>query len=122
MHQPSQKILLVNRTTPYSNLRAQEALDVLLMASAFGQTISILFMEDGVLQLINQQQPEMILRKPFTKTFKALSLYDINKVYVAQSSLIKYGLNLNDLIIEAELIDSDSIGKLMQQQDVILNF
>lgn len=122
MQTSHKKILFINRSAPYSTARAQEALDALLMASAFNQTVSVLFIDDGVLQLKQSQSPRMIAQKNFTQTFKALSLYDIENVYVEEESLIKRELSQNDLITSVTSLDNNAIGKLIQQQDVIFNF
>lgn len=116
------KILFINRTSLAESIRAQEALDALLMASAFNQEVNLLFMDDGILQLKSEPRDELCSQKNFTKTFRALSLYDIKNVYVDATSLKNYDLTENDLIIPTTLLDSVQIGKLIQQQDTVLTF
>lgn len=116
------KILFINRQTPHGTSIAQEALDVLLMASTFVQDISVLFLGDGVLQLKTQQDTSLLNTKNFSAAFKAFPLYDIEKVYVEKTALEKYGLTVNDLLVSAELLNDTQITELMAQQDSILNF
>lgn len=118
----SKKILFINRTSPYGTSHAQEALDALLMASTFNQTVNVLFMDAGVLQLKHSQNPESISQKNFTKTFKALALYDIENVYISETALKIYQLDQRDLITSAVLLSDPAISQLMQQQDTIFSF
>jgi tRNA 2-thiouridine synthesizing protein C len=116
------KILFINRTFPYGSSRAQEGLDVLLMASAFNQIINVLFIDQSILQLKKSQNPKVIAQKKFTKTFKALPLYDIDNIYLEETALLKYQLSEQDLIIPVTVVNSDTIGKLMREHDAIFNF
>lgn len=118
----SKKILFIHRTSPYGTSHAQEALDALLMASTFNQTVNVLFMDAGVLQLKQSQNPESISQKNFTKTFKALALYDIENVYISETALKIYQLDQSDLITSTILLSDSAIGELMQQQEIIFNF
>jgi tRNA 2-thiouridine synthesizing protein C len=116
------KILFINRQAPYGTNCAHEALDVLLMASTFAQDIGVLFLGDGVWQLKKDQNPQEISIKNFTMTYKALSLYDIEKVYVEKTALDQRGLLKEDLLIPVELLTAEQIAELMAQQDHILSF
>lgn len=116
------KILFINHQTPYGNNCAQEALDMLLMASTFAQDLNVLFLDEGVWQLRKDQNPTDINAKNFSVTYKALSLYDIEKVYVEKASLTKRSLTVDDLLIPVELLTTEQIAELMSQQDHIVSF
>lgn len=116
------KILFVNRQAPHGTNSAQEALDVLLMTSTFVQDISVLFLDDGIWQLKKDQDTKDINVKNFAKTFKAFSLYDIEKVFVEKESLERRGLTESDLIVKVDIINSNQVAELMAQQDSILGF
>lgn len=120
MQKSVKKILFICRDSAYSNIKAQENLDILLMASTFDQEISLLFLDDGILQLKKNQQPENILQKKFSAAYQALSLYDINKVYVEQKSLQQRHLDIADLIISVTIMDDTEIKKLIAEQDIII--
>ena len=45
------KIMYVNRKAPYGTIYALESLEVVLIAAAFDQDVSLVFMDDGVYQL-----------------------------------------------------------------------
>ena len=60
------------------------------------------FIDDGVLNLLDGQNPELLLQKDFIRTFKLLDLYDIEQRFVCADSLDQYNLNTEQLIISAE--------------------
>lgn len=121
MLKTKKRILFINRQSPYGTALAQEALDILLMASTFEQSISVVFMNEGVLQLKTTQNPTVTFNKNFCAAFKALSLYDIKNVYVEAESLRAYGLAVTDLITPVELKNSAELMSIIQQQDIIFN-
>jgi tRNA 2-thiouridine synthesizing protein C len=118
----SKKILLLNRSAPHASSKAQEALDVLLMASAFDQQITVVFMDDGVFQLKSNQNTQARSLKNFSQAFKALSLYEIENIFVDEDSLASRGLKKEDLMINVELVNTQKLTDIFKQQDAILNF
>lgn len=117
------KILFVSRQAPYGNSTAREALDALLAASAYDQDLSILFMDDGVFQLLAEQNSTLIQQKNLGASLQALELYGIENTYIHRESLQKRGLDIGDLTLKnLQIMDSDQIKQLMSQQDQILSF
>lgn len=118
----NKSFLIVNRKAPYGSAFAKEALDVGLIAAAFGQKLSILFMDDGVYQLLKQQDPSGIHQKNSSQTLPMLEMYDVKDIYVEAESLQARNLAADDLLIPVEIIDSNAISNLLEQQDILLNF
>ena len=116
------RYLFLNRRAPYSTIIAQESLDMLLITTAFEQLVSIAFMDDGVFQLLTQQNPTTIGFKQFTKTFRALEDYDVEQIYVHQPSLLKRGVSIDDLLLPVILRDDQQMRELLESQDVVLSF
>lgn len=116
------KILLMNQSSPFANYQAQESLDLLLMASTFFNELSVLFIDDGVMQLKADQNTAELKTKNAMLGYKALQLYDIKNVYVEKESLAKRGLTANDLMIEIKLISTKELSSLFKQQDHILSY
>ena len=56
----SKKILIHCRKPPYGNSLAREAIDIALATAAFDQALTLLFSEDGVFQLLDQQNSQAI--------------------------------------------------------------
>jgi tRNA 2-thiouridine synthesizing protein C len=118
----TKKFMFVNRKAPYGTIYAWEALEVVLIAAAFEQDVSLAFLDDGVFQLKKGHQTKDIGVKAFEKTWGALEDYDVTKLYVAQESLAERGLTADDLAIPVEVLSRADIGKKMEEQDVLLSF
>lgn len=116
------KFLYVNRKAPYGTIYAWESLEVVLIGAAFEQDVSLLFMDDGVFQLTKGQDTKGIGMKNFSSTYKALEMYDVEKIYVDAESLQARGLSEEDLIIDVQVLDSAGVRDLLESQDVLLNF
>jgi len=116
------KFMYVNRKAPYGTIYALESLEVVLIGAAFDQDVSLVFIDDGVFQLAKNQQTEGIGMKNFSPTYRALEGYDVEKLYVEKESLEIRGLTESDLIVPVEIMTSDQIRGLMEQQDVVLSF
>ncbi len=116
------KILFVMRKSPFQTSQARETFDILLMASSFEHEISLLFLHEGVLQLLRPQEVVALLNsKNFTSAYQALGLYDIKNVYISTQDLVDCGLASADLSILAAPLNDVEISALMQQQDIIFN-
>ena len=102
----------------------REGLDALLAATAFcdEEEIGVFFVDDGVLNLLDGQNPELLLQKDFIRTFKLLDLYDIEQRFVCTDSLDQYNLNTEQLIISAEKIDRTSLINKLSQAEKVFTF
>ena len=116
------KFMFVNRTAPYGTVYALESLEVVLISAAFEQDVSLVFVEDGVFQLKRGQQTKAIETKNFSPTYRALEGYDVEKLYVESESLAARGLAEDDLVVDVTVLSSAELGKLMDEQDVVLSF
>ena len=117
------KLAFLFRTAPHGNAISREGLDALLAATAFcdEEEIGVFFIDDGILNLLDGQNPELLLQKDFIRTFKLLDLYDIEQRFVCADSLDQYHLQTEQLIISAEKIDRTSlINKLSQAEKVFM--
>jgi tRNA 2-thiouridine synthesizing protein C len=85
----NKKILFISRHPPYSSSTAREALDALLAASAYDQDLSLLFMDDGVFQLLKEQDSSMLEQKNIAAILPVLSVYDIDNIYI-QDQLLSF--------------------------------
>lgn len=116
------KFMFVNRKAPYGTIYALESLEVVLITATFDQDVSLVFIDDGVYELVKAQQTKGIGIKNFSPSYRALEGYDIEKLYVDQASLDQRGLTESDLLVPVEVLDAQQMGELMAQQDVILSF
>ncbi len=132
----TKKFLYINRKAPHGSIYAQESLEVVLIAAAFEQDVSLAFVDDGVYQLMQNQDTAALGSKNFTPTYRALGDYEVSKIYVEQESLELRGLAKDDLmplVYEDEdddwaekdsihVVSSAELAEIIEQQDVILNF
>ena len=91
------KFMYVNRKSPYGTIYALESLEVVLISAAFDQDVSLTFTDDGVYQLMKNQQTDGIGMKNFSSTYSALGDYEIKKIFIDKESLDERGLSLSDL-------------------------
>jgi tRNA 2-thiouridine synthesizing protein C len=132
----SKKFLYINRKAPHGTMYAQESLEVVLIAAAFEQDVTLAFIDDGVYQLMQNQDTSAIGSKNFAPTYRALGDYDVNQIYVESESLEQRGLSKQDLMpltYEDEdddwaekdsihIVSSAELADIIEQQDVILSF
>ena len=119
------KFLFLNRRAPHGTIYALESLEVVLIAAAFDQDVSLAFIDDGVFQLKKGQQTSVndgIGVKDFSKTYRALEGYDVEKLYVDAQSMQARGLTTEDLIVDVEVLDTQQMTDLLAGQDVVLSF
>ena len=115
------RFMYVNRRAPYGTIYALECLEVVLISAAFDQDVSVVFIDDGVYQLKKNQDATAIGMKNFSKTYRALDDYDVEKIYVEKESLDARGLSEDDLIIPVEVLASADLRELMAQQEVVIS-
>ena len=116
------KFLYINRRPPHGSIYAHEALEVVLIGAAFDQDVSLAFIDDGVYQLKKNQDTSDINTKNFSKTYGALEMYDVEKLYVEKESLEQRGLSEDDLMVDVKILTSDEMKKIITNSEVILNF
>jgi tRNA 2-thiouridine synthesizing protein C len=136
MSENIKKFMYVNRRAPYGTIYAWESLEVVLIGAAFDQDVSLLFMDDGVFQLVKGQDTGEVEMKNFSPTYQALGDYDVTKLYVEKESLEERGLTLEDLMPltyedeDDDWAEKDSIrlvsraemADIMDEQDVLFSF
>ncbi len=118
----TKRFMYINRRPPYGTVYALEGLEVVLIGAAFEQDVSMVFLDDGVFQLKKGQDTGESDMKNFSPAYRALEMYDVEKLYVERGSMEARGLTEDDLIVPVEVISESELTELMEQQDVILNY
>ncbi len=117
------KLLFISRHAPYGSSIAKEALDAILAASAYDQKLSVLFMDEGVFQLLSAQDTKDLGQKNFASMLPAFTHYGIEEIYVHRESLTKRQITIDELLLNGiQIIDSKAVGSLLSQQDQLLSF
>jgi tRNA 2-thiouridine synthesizing protein C len=116
------KFLYINRKAPYGTIYALESLEVVLIAAAFEQDVSLAFLDDGVYEIVKGQDTKGSEMKNFSPTYRALEGYDVEKLYVEKESLEARGLSEDDLIVPVQVLSAKEMADLMESQDVVMSF
>jgi len=116
------RIAIIFSKAPYGTESGREGLDALLAVSNFTDDLAVFFIDDGVYQLLKNQTPEVSQIKNHSKMFKLMSLYDIESIFVSKEALLNRDLNVEDLLLEAQVIEDVSISDLLGQCSVKLVF
>ena len=114
--------LVVIRQTPYGNSLARAALDAALTAAAFEQAVSLLFLGEGVLQLLPAQDSTVINTRNIARLIASLPLYDIETLHVDADALNRYSIAAQDLPQNLKLLDAADIHQLIAEHDHVLSF
>ena len=115
-----QQFLILVRATPYGSHLPRAAIDVALTAAAFEQKVAFVFIDEGVLQLANDQETGQAGMKNIGNMLPALRLYDVETVYVHAQSAQRF--NVAGLPEEFQLIDDASLTSLVKAADQVMVF
>ena len=116
-----QTFTFISRAAPYGNNRAQLCLDAAFAAAVFEQHINYVFMDDGVYQLLADQNAEEINSKTLGRALQTLDLYGIENVYVLDTALSERNLSPEELLTPVEVLSADGIASLLSKSDRVIN-
>jgi len=118
----TQKLLYVFTQAPYSTAFGQEALDAALIGASFEQECSLLFIHDGVFQLKSEQNVGENGLKQYSKTYKAARDFGVEHIYIDELSMLARGVMDDELIVEAQRLDSLAVSSLIGEQFRVFTF
>ncbi|MEB0042088.1 MULTISPECIES: sulfurtransferase complex subunit TusC [unclassified Pseudomonas] len=114
-------LLIISRQAPWSGPGAREALDIVLAGGAFDLPIGLLFMDDGVFQLLPEQTATELQQKDLTANLKALSLFGIDDIYACGDSLAERGVLPDELTIEnLTLLHGPELSATIDRYDQVI--
>ena len=130
------KFMYVNRRAPYGTIYAWESLEVVLIGAAFDQEVSLVFMDDGVFQLVKGSDTSESDMKNFMPTYRTLGDYGVRHMFVDKASLEARGLTADDLIEVAwedfeteeevdnivEVLATDQVTQKLTESEVVFSF
>ena len=120
--EPRKTSLVIIRHTPYGSSLGRTALDAALAMAAFDQPVQLLFLGEGVLHLLPDQDSHAIGVKNIGKLLAAMPLYEIASVYVDADAARRHGLDLALAPLPCESLDPAGIRTLMSSNDHLLGF
>lgn len=116
----ARSMLIITRQPPWAGTGARDALDIALAGAAFELPISLLFLDDGVLQLMPGQQPEQLELKNLQANLRALPMFGVEQLYVAARSLNDRGLTAENLALKTEVLDDAAVRALIAAHDQVV--
>ncbi len=120
--QSPKSLALLNSKAPFASCAGKDALDIALVFASFEQPTTLFFQGDGVYQLIQGQNGELISVKDYLKTFSAFEFYDIEEIYVCQASLIERGLSSDFHIDNVQVLNQQEFANKLATHNTILRF
>lgn len=109
------------RRSPYGSSLARASVDLGLAMGAFEQDFDLLFIGDGVLQLVANQAADQIGLKNIGKALSSLPLYDVESVYVDAGALARHGLGEAQLVVPTVPLDETEMQQLLAQCDHLVS-
>ena len=115
-------VLFILSKPPYQGLSAKEALDAVLAASIYDVPMGVVFLDDGVFQLMPDQDTSQIEIRSLEKPLSALELYGIERLFVHEPSLSQRGGALESIKLSVTPITDQELTELMAQYECLINF
>lgn len=114
--------LVIIRHAPFSSNALREGLDVALVAAAFGQAVSLLFLGQGVLALVKEQTAGAPGQKATLPSIDMLEMYDIDQLLVPKQSLDALNLEVTQLVDGVTVVPNGALTELLNRHSDVLNF
>jgi len=115
-------LAIINASSPYSLSNGKDALDLALIFGSYEQDIALFFIGDGIWQLVNGANGELLGIKDYLKTFSALPFYDVENIYVCRQSLEERQLTLPLNIDQAVILSPKEFSLKIRQYKSVLRF
>lgn len=103
-----------------AGVRARETLDRVLTVAAFDQWVTLVFIDDGVYQLVAPGGRDRQGASAWRSMLGVLDLYDIREVYVDEQSLRARGLHVADLVVAAEVVARSGIRQRLAEPPALV--
>lgn len=108
--------------SPFGDLKFQEGLDAAFAFAAFDKRVGLFFTENSIWALNKRNQVILTGNRDFLSQLGALSIYDIDDVYISQGSLKHIELEANDLRIKATHLSNKQIANILKDCEQVFRF
>ena len=117
----AKSLLLISRQSPWSGPGAREALDIILAGGAFDLPIGLLFLDDGVHQLLPGQNAKAVQQKDLSANLQALPLFGIEDLFVCADSAAERGIDTEALGLDGlKVLTAPDIAALIDRYDQVI--
>lgn len=113
----AKRFLFLVRHPPVAGARVRETLDMILTCAAFDQYVTVLFLDDGVFQLVSPKSHPDETEPPWCSMLQVLELYDLRDLLVETESLRIRGLDGQPLPRFVRPVVEDAVKTLLAQHD-----
>ncbi|WP_395343306.1 sulfurtransferase complex subunit TusC [Ningiella sp. W23] len=115
-------LLAVSTKAPYHQSAAIDALEAAYAATNVGIQVKILFLDDGVFQLIPDQNPQHIEHKNTFKKLCAMPLFDVEDIFADSQSANARSVELNLKDIPVQELNAEQRIALIHNAAQVLVF
>lgn len=117
-----EKVIVMLRKAPYGSVYSAEAFRTIMGIAVFEMDICVALIDDGVYALVKDQNPEKLDMKPLGDGFPMLKEFNVNRFVVHGESLLERGLQSEDLVLDAEIVDNETFTKIISDYGRVLPF
>jgi len=118
----SKNVMIIYHQAPHASIDTWEALDLTLTLAAFEQRVTVVYLDDGVYQLVKNQDTTKLGIKNCSRTIRAYPDHDINVIYMLKRDLDQRNLVAEELMMDIALLQVHELKDMMQEQDFIFHF
>lgn len=108
-----QRFLFVLSRAPHAHSLARDSLDAIMTSALLNQTVSLLFVADGVFQLAEENWAGQIA---------TLSEMAPIELYVSRHDMKERSLSSADLRLQARILEKAALSRLFDDHDRVLSF
>jgi tRNA 2-thiouridine synthesizing protein C len=110
--------LFIFRTPPYGQSTLREGLDMALATAVFDRNVAVLFEQDAVVALCQNQQSDVLDQPSVEKILQSLPIYGIERLMVCSDSLLERSIDQTMLLDDVEPVEDKR--KLLSQYDQVM--
>jgi tRNA 2-thiouridine synthesizing protein C len=116
----TQTVNIIITKSTFAGADFKESLDLALVCAAFEHLVNLIFTDDGVYNLLDNQQHQLLAEKDQTALLKGLNFYDIENIYVDADSLKARSITTDNLMITTGLLEPKDLNQLNLQADQVV--
>jgi tRNA 2-thiouridine synthesizing protein C len=120
-NQTNQIINVVISQTALTSASFKESIDLALVCAAFDQTVNIIFIDNGVYNIVQNQSYQELNDKNHLDILKGLEFYDIYNIYAEIESLDRRNITSENIINLCQTLTSVEIKKIYFQANHVVN-
>ena len=114
-------VLIRMSKSPLNGLISGEQLETAMVAATFEQEVSILFIGDGVFNLLPAKEVKEVAGYNIEKMLLALPTFEVNDLFVCERSLEQRRIGISNLPKNAKVITFEDQRRLIRTTDAVLS-